>query len=244
MRLGARVGTILLGYAENDGAPQVRTRVVGIVVLPPGDASTHLGDGVMVTRQALLRLAGGHARSPYVLAVAFQPGADTAKAHAHLDRRLLAADQNFFTQSPATPTELVNFGRVQDLPFILSLVLAVMALLTMAHLLGTSIRRRGRDLAILKALGFARGDVGLTVAWQATTLAVAPLAAAIPLGILAGRITWRLFARQLGVIPDVSTPVALLALVVPATILLANLISIGPAVKAMRTRPALVLREQ
>jgi hypothetical protein len=32
--------------------------------------------------------------------------------------------------------------------------------------------------------------------------------------------------------------------VVPATILLANVISIGPAVTAMRTRPASVLREE
>ena len=36
----------------------------------------------------------------------------------------------------------------------------------------------------------------------------------------------------------------LLALVVPATVLLANVISIGPAVTAMRTHPASVLREE
>jgi hypothetical protein len=67
---------------------------------------------------------------------------------------------------------------------------------------------------------------------------------AAPLGIAVGRTAWRLFAEQLGVVPDVSTPVTLLALVVPATILLANVISIGPAVTAMRTRPASVLREE
>ena len=49
---------------------------------------------------------------------------------------------------------------------------------------------------------------------------------------------------QLGVVPDVSMPVTPLALVVPATILLANVISIGPAVTAMRTHPASVLREE
>jgi predicted lysophospholipase L1 biosynthesis ABC-type transport system permease subunit len=197
-----------------------------------------------VTRQALVRLSGGHARSPYVIAVAFRPGVDTAKAVARLDRRLSAVDRNFFTQSPATPADLVNFGRIQDLPLILGSVLAVMALLTLAHLLTTSIRRRRRDLAILKTLGFARGDVGRTVAWQATTLAVAALVVAVPLGVAAGRTAWRLFAKQLGVIPDVSTPVVLLTLVVPATILLANLISIGPAAAAMRIHPASVLREE
>ena len=79
---------------------------------------------------------------------------------------------------------------------------------------------------------------------QATTLAVITLVAAVPLGVATGRTVWRLFAEQLGVVPDVSTPVALLALVVPATILLANVISIGPAVTAMRTHPASVLREE
>jgi ABC-type lipoprotein release transport system permease subunit len=243
-QLGARVGTRLLGSAENEGAPQVPVRVVGTVVLPPGDVSAHLGDGVIVTRQALVRLAGGQARSPYVIAVAFRPGADTAGAGARLGRRLSAVDQNFFTQPPAAPTDLVNFGRIQDLPRILGSVLAVMALLTMAHLLATSIRRRRRDLAILKTLGFARGDVGRTVAWQATTLAVTALVVSVPLGVAAGRIAWRLFAEQIGVIPDASTPAVLLALVVPATILLANLIAIGPAVAAMRTHPASVLREE
>jgi predicted lysophospholipase L1 biosynthesis ABC-type transport system permease subunit len=243
-QLDARVGTTLLGNAENEGAPQVPVRVAGTVVLPPGDATAHLGDGVMVTRQALVRLAGGQARSPYVIAVTFRPGVNTAEAIARLDHRLSAVNQNFFTRSPTTPTDLVNFGRIQDLPLILGSVLAVTALLTVAHLLATSIRRRRRDLAILKTLGFARGDVGRTVAWQATTLAIAALAAAVPLGVAAGRTAWRLFADQLGVIPDVSTPVMLLALVMPATVLLANLISIGPAVAAMRTQPAAVLREK
>jgi ABC-type antimicrobial peptide transport system permease subunit len=240
--LGARAGATLRGNAENEGAPPVPVRVVGTAVLPPGDVSAHLGDGVIVTRQALVRLAGGRARSPYVMAVTFRAGVDSAAATARLDRRLLAVDGNFFTQPPATPNDLVNFGRIQDLPLILGSVLAVMTLITVAHLLGTSIRRRRRDLAILKTLGFTHGDVGRTVAWQVTTLAVIPLVLGIPLGIAAGRTAWRLFAGHLGVIPAVSVPVVLLALAGPATLLLANLVAIGPAVTAMRTRPASVLR--
>ena len=73
-----------------------------------------------------------------------------------------------------TRQALVRLGRIQNLPLILGLVLAVMALLTVAHLLATSIRRRRRDLAILKTLGFAHGDVGRTVAWQATTQYCSP----------------------------------------------------------------------
>jgi hypothetical protein len=46
------------------------------------------------------------------------------------------------------------------------------------------------------------------------------------------------------VIPDSATPVALLALVPPATIVVASLLSAGPAMAAIRTRPAPVLREE
>jgi ABC-type antimicrobial peptide transport system permease subunit len=179
-QLGARAGVTLRGNAENEGAPLVPVRVVGTAVLPPGDVSAHLGDGVIVTGQALARLTGGRARSPYVIAVAFRAGVGTAGATARLDRRLSAVDENFFTQAPARPNDLVNFGRIQDLPLILGSVLAVMTLITVTHLLATSIRRRRRDLAILKTLGFTQGDVGRTVAWQVTTLAVIPLVAGIP----------------------------------------------------------------
>jgi ABC-type antimicrobial peptide transport system permease subunit len=243
-QLGVRPGATLRGNAENEGAPEVPVRVVGTAVLPPGDVSAHLGDGVIVTRQALVRLAGGRARSPYVMAVTFRPGVGTAQGVARLDRRLAAVDKNFFTQPPTTPTDLVNFGRIQNLPLILASGLAVLALITVAHLLATSIRRRRRDLAILKMLGFTHADVGRAVAWQATTLAVVTLAVGVPLGVAAGRIAWRLFAGHLGVVPEVTTPVVLLVLAATATVLLANLISIGPAVTAMRIRPASVLREE
>jgi len=246
-QLGVRAGTTLTGSAKDVAdhyAPSVPVRVVGTAVVPPGDVSAHLGDGVIVTRQALLRLTGGRAQSPYVVAVSFRPGIGIAGAEARLDRRLAAVDSNFYTQPPATPTDLVNFDHIQDLPVILGLLLAVMALLTVAQLLATSVRRRRRDVALLKALGFTPGDVGRAVAWQAITLALVTLVVGIPLGVVAGRFAWRLFAGQLGVVPGVSIPTTLLVLIVPAAIALVVLVSAGPAVTAMRTRPAPTLRAE
>jgi ABC-type lipoprotein release transport system permease subunit len=48
---------------------------------------------------------------------------------------------------------------VQDLPQVLGIGLAVVALLTITHLLMTSVRRRQRDFAILRALGFTSWQV-------------------------------------------------------------------------------------
>jgi ABC-type lipoprotein release transport system permease subunit len=56
----------------------------------------------------------------------------------------------------------------------------------MTHTLVTSVRRRWRDLAVLKTLGFTRGQVGATVAWQAITFAVVALAFGLPWGSPSG----------------------------------------------------------
>jgi hypothetical protein len=182
--LHAGAGSTLRGTAENEGVPVVAVRVVGTAVVPPGDVSAHLGDGVMVSRSA--RPPSGRPGSLALCDGRRLPARGRHYWRHGAPRRPSALDQNFFTQSPATPTDQVNFGQIQNLPFILGSILAVLALLTIAHLLVTSIRRRRRDLAILKTLGFARGDVGRTVAWQATTLAVVALVVAVPLGVALG----------------------------------------------------------
>ena len=72
---------------------------------------------------------------------------------------------------------------------------------TIAHLLLTSVRRRRRDFAVLRALGFTRWQVRGAVGWQAGALTVAALCLGIPAGILCGRVAWRIFALQLGIRP-------------------------------------------
>lgn len=67
----------------------------------------------------------------------------------------------FQVMAPSSPADLVNFGDTQALPLLLGLSLALLALLTVAHLLLTSARRRRRDLAVLRAIGFTRGQVRL-----------------------------------------------------------------------------------
>ncbi len=242
--LRSSVGETLQGHAENDRAPSVPVHIVGTVVLPPGDISTHLGDGVMVTRRALVRLAGGSVRSPYVMAVDFRPGIDRAAATADLERRLHSVDSEFFTQPPATPSDLVNFGRIQNLPVLLGSILALFALLTLAHLVVTSVRRRRRDFAVMKVMGFAQADIRRAVAWQASTLGVVAVAIGLPLGVIAGRVAWRYFAMHLGVVPFAVTPTLWVLLILPATLVLANVIAVRPARGASRTAAARILREE
>jgi ABC-type lipoprotein release transport system permease subunit len=112
-----------------------------------------------------------------------------------------------------------------------------------AHTLVTSVRRRRHDLAILKVVGFVRGQVRATVAWQATAIALAGLIVGLPLGAAAGRWAWLAFAGQFGIRPvPVLSPLVLLA--VPAVLLLANAAAALPGRAAARTRPAVTLRAE
>ena len=127
---------------------------------------------------------------------------------------------------------------------ILAAVLAALAVATVTHLLVGSIRRRRRDLAVLKTLGFVRRQVSATVAWQATTLATFALLFGLPLGVACGRWVWAIFARQLGVSTVTVVPTLTVLLAVPAAILVANLAAAGPGWIAGRLRPATVLRTE
>ena len=114
----------------------------------------------------------------------------------------------------------MNFGQLQSLPLLLGLALGLLALLTITHLLLTSVHRRRRDLAVLRALGFTGGQVRATVSWMAVTLAVA-LAVGIPVGLLCGRQPWRVFAGQLGISDVTQTPVLSFVLLAVAGLALA-----------------------
>ena len=81
------------------------------------------------------------------------------------------------------------------------------------------------------------------MAWQATALTGADLIVGVPLGLLAGRWAWILFASQVAIVPaPVISPLTLLA--IPAVLVLANVIAAIPARAAGRTKPAEVLRTE
>ncbi len=148
------------------------------------------------------------------------------------------------TTGDQRPAAILNYASVRDVPLVLGAVLAVLAVGTLAHVLLTSVRRRRRDLAVLKTLGLTRPDVLRLVAWQATALAAAALLIGVPLGVVAGREAWAFFAGAAGVAPGPDVPLPLVLLTVPVTLLLANAIAALPGWAAARLRPAVVLRAE
>ncbi len=102
------------------------------------------------------------------------------------------------------------------------------AIATVAHALVTAVRRRRRDLALLKTLGFTRRQVSASVAWQATTFGVLALLVGIPVGIVIGRWAWTSLADDLGTVAEPIEPVLALVLGVPLVLLIANAVAFVP----------------
>lgn len=237
--LGVEIGDTV-DVAIPGGQP-VPMRFVGRAVFPSvGDAS-RLGEGLVAT------VAGAEAVSPPDLPVLDElfarlaPGADPDAVVADLNAR---AGTNAEVQPRGEPSDIVNFGRVEAMPFVLGGILAAIAAATLAHLLLSAVRRRRRDLAILKTLGFVRAQVAGTVAWQATTVVIVSLVVALPLGIALGRWTWTLLADDLGVVVRPQVPWLTLTAVVGGALILANVIALIPGQIAARTHPATDLRSE
>jgi FtsX-like permease family len=230
--LHRRVGDTV---AVQSGSRAVRLRIVGRGVLP-STKWNKVGEGAAFTFEDYKRIQPEAGASTLQARIA--SGADRDAA---LRRLALTFDA---PSAAARPTDVGDFGGVEALPLLIAAVFSGAAAAALGHALVISIRRRRRDLAVLKTLGFTRGQVTAVVASQATTAVTIGLLVGQPLGVAVGRFAWNVFAEDLGVVPEAVTPIRLTALVVPAAILLANLIAALPARSAAHTRPALVLRAE
>jgi predicted lysophospholipase L1 biosynthesis ABC-type transport system permease subunit len=210
-------------------------KIVGAGVLSDvAGAQPLLGNSAMLTFDGYRQMVPGAQRNYFL--VRFKPGVDQDAA--------LSSLKGAGAVTGNKPVDVTNYGRVEALPLVIGAFLVLIALATLFHTLVTSIRRRRRELAILKALGFERKQISRMVAWQATTIVALGALIGVPLGIAAGRWGWMIFAEDLGVVPDSMVPLVPMLILVPAALILANLIAAPPAAIAARTPPAAVLRTE
>jgi hypothetical protein len=234
-RLGREVGDVVELAARDR---RRRVRIVGTTLLHSQLSNDlTMGTGALLTLDGLHRLVPDVA--PNIFLVEYASGADGGTAFQSLRR-----DFGRIVLRPLGNEEVENLARVGGLPYVLAGLLALLGVGTIAHTLVSSIRHRRRDLAVLKTLGFVRGQVRATVAWQATGFAALAVVAGIPLGVAAGRWAWVLVNQGLHSLAGPVTPTLAVLAVVPATVLVANLVAALPARAAAATRPAVVLRSE
>ena len=139
-------------------------------------------------------------------------------------------------------TAIRNVKRIRTLPLALAAMVGVLAISSLAHAVVLSARRNRRQLAVLRTLGFSRGQAAAAVRWQATVLGLAAAAVGIPVGVVAGRWGWLAVARQLGVASGPVVPLLLLAVVAIAAVVVAHVVAVIPAWRSARLRPAEAFR--
>ena len=167
--------------------------------------------------------------------------ADAANAELKADPNGPGVD-GVFVLGVQRPAEIVNYRSMGATPALLAGGLVLGAVAALALTLAASVRRRRRDLALLKTLGFTRRQLAAAVAWQASVAALVGVAAGLPAGVALGRWLWILFARQIDAVPRPTVPVMSLLLVAVGALVLANLVAALPGRSAARTPTAQVLR--
>lgn len=223
-RLHAGVGTDLA--LERSGRVS-HFRVTGLAVVPGIEGLDGVGQDSVVTMAGLVRLdPEAKARAA---AIDLRHGAPPGTA----------ARLGLGSNSDASV--IVNLARLRSLPFLLAALVGALAVLTLVHVMVTSVRNRRRDIAVLRSLGADRRWITAAVHWQATALALVPLALGAPLGLIIGRMVFEAFAGNVGAVPDASFPFLRLAGVLGGLVLLANVVAAVPARRARRLSPSRLL---
>ena len=240
-----RTVDVVLDQAEGHPKP-ARMRVVGTVIVPPNPfQATQLGEGAALAPPGVMRIDPHAARqqggSPFL--VRFAPGVSRDAGLAAVTKDIKGLP-NPFVAATERPANVVSLAAIAGLPVALSGLLALIAAGTLAHTLASFTRRRRRDLAVLKTLGFTRRQLRQAVACQATTIAAIALLIGLPVGIAGGRWAWHYLATQLGVLPEPAIPLTTIIITIPAALVLANLIATAPGQAAARTQPATILRTE
>jgi hypothetical protein len=245
-------------------------RIVGTAALPSIGTvlgvHASMGTGALidtsVVNTATLAAGFGSLAGPNAIFIRMRPGVSQSAGMASLQKivdayrrlmrspKILAASHGLSQivtanlLPPQRPAEIVNYRSMGAMPEVLAGGLAAGAVAALGFTLNASIRRRRRDFALLKTIGFTRSQLAAAVAWQATVTAGAGLLIGIPLGIAAGRWLWLAFAGELAAVPDPVIPVVSIALAAAAALILANLVAAVPGQRAARTPAATVLRAE
>jgi hypothetical protein len=230
--LGVHVGDVI--PVETTGAPR-ELRVTGLAIVPSLGLNNGIGHDGVVTAGTLARLDPDAVLNSAV--IARRPGAPPGTMeHA-------AEGYGVRLGPPNRVAEITNVARVRSVPLLLAAVLAGLTVLTLVHLLLTSIRNRRHDIGVLKALGADRSWLARALHWQATSFALLPALVGLPVGLVAGRLVFRAFAGNMGVVDGADAPLVFLALVLLGLLVISN----GVAPLARRRRhllPAPILRSE
>ncbi|MGH9273852.1 MAG: ABC transporter permease [Acidimicrobiales bacterium] len=239
-RLGASIGDELTFRGPN-GA-HVDLTVVGTTLLP----FLSLGQDLSVAEGGLVdvSLLAQLGQPDVAIAILDLAPGTSREQIAALEAQSATPFHGYDLDGPTYTADLRGYDGVRGTPLLLAGILAVLGLGVLAHTIAGSVRQRGRELAVLRSVGFSSRDLRATVRWNALTLVVVCLVLAVPVGVGLGRTFWTSFAQGIGLVDDAVTPVGAIAVVGVATLLGAVVLAVLPGRRAGQVAPATVLRSE
>ncbi|MGB8196395.1 MAG: ABC transporter permease [Acidimicrobiales bacterium] len=240
---------------SNGKTKPITLTIVGTATLTPISKGLEMGTGALVATNdfppALLNAQETAIPGPQAVLIRLRPGVNAAAAKRSLQEIIYKVNQIPNDGAPAgglvahlRPAEIVNYRSMGTTPAILGGGLALGAIAALALTLVACVRRRRRELALLKTLGFVRRQLAAAVAWQSSIAVAIGVVIGVPAGILLGRSLWDLFAHEIDAVPAPSVPGLTVILIVVGALVLANVVASIPGRMAARTSTALVLREE
>ena len=233
----------------------VHLTIVGTATMPTlGGNGPHLemGTGALVSDSLLPAVAKNPFNDPVTgpqdILLNLRAGADRASAVGSLQRIAQATTNNanfgVAVVQVLHPAEIVNYRSLGTTPAVLGAALAAGAVAALSLTLMASVRRRRRELAVLRTIGFTGRQLAATVAWQSSVAVIIGTVVGVPVGVALGRTLWNVFAAGIHAVPSPAVPVAWVLLIALAAIVLANLVAVVPARIAARTPTVLFLRAE
>lgn len=239
-QLGARVGSTIPLRGDR-GSLELRVTGIGFTV----QSSTSGYDrGAWLTPGDHDRLFSGF--KEHAGLVTLRPGVEPAGAIPRFQRTAAAASggTSFLFITPFVPPQVGEVENVRVLPVLLGAFLATLALAAIAHALTEAVRRRGREIAVLRALGTTPRECRLLVTAQATVITGIGLAAGVPFGLALGRTLWREVAGRIPLqlkMPPALEPLLLITLL---ALVVAIVVAAWPGRRAARLPIGEVLRAE
>jgi ABC-type antimicrobial peptide transport system permease subunit len=149
-----------------------------------------------------------------------------------------------YEQAITRAADIRNYDQMRSFPLALAGALALAAVVAFGFSLMATVQARGRELAVLRALGFTSRQLRTTLVTHAVVIAVVATVVGVPLGIAAGRLQWIRFADDVGVVPLPVVAVPLLVAAAIAAVLLSAVVALLPARLAARATVGSLLHSE
>jgi hypothetical protein len=235
--LHKHIGDEVILRSNDDSRVRVRLRVVGIAVInDPITNQSGAGDGAVVTPRLIAETAGP-GNVPQSIVIKLDPRRDRDAAIESVRRDFSGSIRE------ATPqVDVRNLGHLRAVPWLISALIAILALATLVHALVIIVGRNRTNLAVLAALGLTRGQRRAVGVFASAAIVFAGIVVAIPLGLVVGNVIWRGVTRQNG-LPTHSVVAWSTLLAAPiGALVIAAVVALAAARGTLRMTPSEQLR--